>query len=59
MLGQRRGTEKSLGKGIGCVFGSSPKLLERPHPELLHWWLLVYSSPIFVPETWHWLSSVV
>jgi len=25
MLGLKRGTEKSLGKGIVCVFGSSPK----------------------------------
>ncbi len=25
--------------------GSSPKRLDRPHPELVHWWLLVHSSP--------------
>jgi hypothetical protein len=24
--------------------GSSPKWLEWPHPELVHWWLLVQSS---------------
>jgi len=24
--------------------GSSPKRLEQPHPELVHWWLLVHSS---------------
>jgi len=32
-----------LGRG-GCVFGSSPKRLEWPHLELVHWWLLVHSS---------------
>jgi hypothetical protein len=32
-----------LGWG-GCVFGSSPKRLEQPHPQLVHWWLLVHSS---------------
>jgi hypothetical protein len=26
------------------VFGFIPKRLERPHPELVHWWLLVHSS---------------
>jgi hypothetical protein len=30
--------------GRGCVFGSSPKRLEWPHPELVHWWLLVHSN---------------
>jgi hypothetical protein len=35
---------KTLGTGR-CVFGSSPKQLELPHPELVHWWLLVHSSP--------------
>jgi hypothetical protein len=44
MLGAKKGAEKSLGKGRGCVFGSSPKRLERPHPQLAHWWLLVHSS---------------
>jgi hypothetical protein len=34
---------KTLGRG-GCVFGSSPKRLEWPHPQLVHWWLLVRSS---------------
>ncbi len=37
--------EKSLGRGRGCVFGSCPKWLERPDPELVHSWLLVHSSP--------------
>jgi hypothetical protein len=34
---------KTMGRG-GCVFGSSPKQLEQPHPKLVHWWLLVHSS---------------
>jgi len=33
-----------LGKARGCVFGSSPKRLEWPHPELVQWWLLFHSS---------------
>jgi hypothetical protein len=45
ILGQRRGLKNPFGKGRGCVFGSSPKWLEWPHPELVHWWLLVHSSP--------------
>jgi hypothetical protein len=47
----REGAEKSLGKGRGCVFGSSPKWLKQPHHELVHWWLLVQSSwfmPLFL-----------
>ncbi len=39
---------KTLSRG-GCVFGSSPKRLEQPHPQLMHWWLLVHSSPKQVP----------
>jgi len=39
-----KGAEKSLGRERGCVFGSSPKWLKRPHPKLVHWWLLVHSS---------------
>jgi hypothetical protein len=33
--------------GLGGVdaFGFIPKRLERPHPELVHWWLLVHSRP--------------
>ncbi len=31
----REGAEKSLGRGIGCVFGSSPIWLEWPHLELV------------------------
>jgi hypothetical protein len=38
------GAKKSLGKGRGCVFGSSPKQFERLHLELVHWWLLVHTS---------------
>jgi hypothetical protein len=34
-LGAEKGAEKSLGRGRGCVFGSSPKWLEQPHPELV------------------------
>ncbi len=44
-FGAGKGAEKSLGRGRGCVFGSSPKRLEWPHPELVHWWLLVHCSP--------------
>ncbi len=35
-FGAEKGAEKFLGKGRGCVFGSSPKRLEQPHPELVH-----------------------
>jgi hypothetical protein len=35
---------RALGRG-GCVFGSSSKQLQRPHHQLVHWWLLVHSSP--------------
>jgi len=45
-FGVEKEAEKSLGRGRRCVFGSSPKQLERLHPELVHWWLLVHSSPI-------------
>ncbi len=44
IFGAKKGAEKSLGRGRGCVFYSSPKRLEQPHPELVHWWLLVHSS---------------
>jgi hypothetical protein len=44
-FGREQGAEKSMGKGKGYVFGSSPKQLELPHPQLVHWWLLVHSSP--------------
>jgi hypothetical protein len=40
-FGTKKGTEKSLGRGRGYVFGSSPKRLEQPHFELVHWSLLV------------------
>ncbi len=42
-----KGAEKSLDRGRGHVFGSSPKWLEQPHLELVHWWLLVHSSHPF------------
>jgi len=45
-LGAEKGAGKSLGRGRGCVFVSSPKRLERPHPEQVHWWLLVHSNPV-------------
>jgi hypothetical protein len=41
-IGAKKRVEKTLGKGRGCVLGSSPKRLEQPHLELVHWWLLVY-----------------
>jgi len=41
-FGAEKGAEKSLGRGRGCVFGSSPKQLERPHPKLVHWWSLIH-----------------
>jgi len=41
-VGQRRGEKKKhLGQG-GC---SSAKRAERAHPQLVHWWLLIHSSP--------------
>jgi len=43
-FGAEKGAKKSLGKARGCVFGSSSKRLEWPHPELVHWWLLFHSS---------------
>ncbi len=43
-FGAEKGAEKSLGWGRVCVFGSSPKQLEWPHLELVHWWLLVHST---------------
>jgi hypothetical protein len=46
-FGAEKGAEKFLGRRKGCVFGSSPKWHERPHPELVHWWLLVHSSPLW------------
>jgi len=41
---KRRKKNNNFGQG-GCSFGSSPKWLERPHPQLNWWWLLVHSSP--------------
>jgi hypothetical protein len=35
-FGIEKGAEKSMGRGKGCVFGSSPKQLEQPHPKLVH-----------------------
>jgi hypothetical protein len=37
--------KKTCGQG-GWDFCSSAKWLERAHPELVHWWLLVQSSPL-------------
>jgi hypothetical protein len=51
-FGTKKGAEKSLGRGRGCVFDSSPKWLEQPHPELVHWWLLVHSIHHFVGQNW-------
>jgi hypothetical protein len=45
-LGQRRGLKNPWAGEEDGVFGSSPKQLERPHPELVHWWLLVHSNPV-------------
>ncbi len=46
-MGQRRGEKKKhLGQG-GC---SSAKRAERAHPQLVHWWLLVHSSPAIAPS---------
>ncbi len=58
IFGAEKGAEKSLGRGKGCVFGSSPKRFERPHPGLVHWWLLVHSSPS-VGLTYHFFSLVL
>ncbi len=44
----KNGAEKSLGRGRGCVFGSSPKWFEQLHPELVHWWLLVHSNWVII-----------
>ncbi len=46
ILGQRRGLKNPWAGEEDGVFGSSPKQLERPHPELVHWWLLVHSNPV-------------
>ncbi len=49
-VGKNFGAEKkpkktnNFGQG-GCVSSSSSKQLQRPHPQLVHWWLLVHSSP--------------
>jgi len=46
--GEKFGAEKKAKKnpreGKRMCFGPSPKRLERPHPKLVHWWLLVHSS---------------
>jgi hypothetical protein len=47
-FGVEKEAEKSLGRGKRCVFGLSPKQLEQPHPELVHWRLLVHSSLVGV-----------
>jgi hypothetical protein len=35
-FGTKKRVKKTLGKGRGCVLGSSPKWFERPHPELMY-----------------------
>ncbi len=41
-----KGAKISMDRGRGWVFGSSAKQFERPHPQLVHWWLPVHSNPI-------------
>jgi hypothetical protein len=64
IFGVEKRAEKSLGKGRGCVFGSSPKQLERPQgrgcvfgssPKPLEWphcelvhWWLLVHSSRFI-----------
>jgi hypothetical protein len=56
----KKGAEKSMGRGRGCVFGSSPKQVEQPHPELVHWWLLVHSNPgLESPNKWNHLVGLL
>jgi len=43
-LGQRRGLKNPWAGEEDVFFGSSPKWLELPHPELVNWWLLVHSN---------------
>jgi len=38
---------KNFGQGRMCLCSSS-KWLQWPHPQLVHWWLLVHSSPQIV-----------
>ncbi len=52
-MGQRRrlkkpwaGEKENKNALLGCVWVHPQKRLERPHPELVHWWLLVHSSHI-------------
>jgi hypothetical protein len=41
MLGKERGNKIAYLDGFGFIL----KQPERPHPKLVHWWLLVHSSP--------------
>jgi len=43
-FGAEKKAKKNPRKGKRMCFGPSPKRLERPHPKLVHWWLLVHSS---------------
>ncbi len=43
--GQKKVEKNNNFEQGGCVFSSSPKQLEPPHPQLVHWWLLVHFSP--------------
>jgi hypothetical protein len=41
----REGAEKTKNSRQGKMcFCSSPKWFQQPHPQLVHWWLLVHSS---------------
>jgi hypothetical protein len=55
--GRVKAKKKKIGQG-GCGFGSSPKRLQRPHPQLVHWWLLVHSSLANLPNSYS-LGNVV
>jgi hypothetical protein len=45
------GEEENKNALPGCVWVSSPKRLEQPHAELVHWWLLVHFSPFFASHS--------
>ncbi len=55
-MGQRRGEKKNTSgekkKHIGQGGCSSAKRAERAHPQLVHWWVLIHSSPPYV--VWNW-----
>jgi hypothetical protein len=43
--------KKKSGQG-GWDFRSSGKRPQRAHPQLVHWWLLIHSSPRVVQVGW-------